>query len=453
MVADVNMDTGDRQLTLSGGLKGFLFFAGFGFLASAPLALHPYDGNGLAVAFAALGVLCVLQAMVQRFGGISIETLFFLISFVYVYAAFFDYTIFQNTKGFDIDYIVWITLLGLSTLLAFSMGVLLRRNDPASQIADDDPPREDHVLLPCLVFTYLALGAYFFFARSYFNVGVVLSRGELYQSVPLVLELVKLALPILIIVGFIAMTKRPAKTSIIIKAMFVFALVLFVFVETIVFGDRRISISLIFCLLILRNTVKRISSAWLLLLPPAALGSVIGGYFRNQSSDIYAKIIENISAIRALNPINTEFGAFHVVARTFFREPFSAQMSMSVFEVPLALVPGFLLPNRPTAPSVSFVQEYFPEIYAIGGGLAYNIVIEFYQNFWYFGPLILGVCLSFVVARLTANPRSYLTYLFLWNLFFVMRMDMVTLSRNTLIAFAVFGIVKLTSTLLVTRKD
>lgn len=152
--------------------------------------------------------------------------------------------------------------------------------------------------------------------------------------------------------------------------------------------------------------------------------------------------------MRVLNPVNTEFGAFHIVGSTLFEVPFSLFVSISVFQVPFALIPGALFPGRPTAPSVAFVSDYFPEIYASGGGLAYNLVFEFYQNFWYFGPIILGLVLARAVTLIKTKPNSYVAYLIMWNIFFVMRMDLVSFARNVLISLVIFGMVNLVATFL-----
>lgn len=420
-----------------------ILLSGFFLLVCAAFAVGALQGKCMATGALVLGLFIIVSQLVRNYGVISIQSIFFLISFIYISAAIVDYSVFDNVNGYDVNYVVWVTLVGLAALFSFTLGVLFRGS---SEVANQQASRaylSDRVLLSSVLLLPFVFGGYLSFSLSYLGTFGVITRAELYRSVPLAFELIKLSLPVVIIIASVAMALREKKTSLAVKLFVGLAAITYVSVEMVLYGDRRISLSMILCLVILRNSIKRISGLWVMAAPFAAVALVLLGYFRNQAADKFAIIAEDLSAWRILNPANTEFGAFHVVGSTLFQQPFLQVASFSVFEVPFALVPRVLLPDRPTAPSVEFLQSYFPDIYAVGGGLAYNLVFEFYQNFWYLGPFVLGLLLARIVVYLSLHPKSYVAYIVVWNLFFAMRMDLVSLCRGVLFSVAVYGFVRL----------
>lgn len=447
MVDKPNARRPESLHSLNAEIRVFICFMGLCFLTLAPLSLAAFGVNGPALFFFATGLMLVGWQLAKKFDAFSMETLLFFVSLIYIYAAFIDFTIFENSKEFDIDYVMWITVVGMTMIFSFVTGVYFFKT-PKEKPDMINPIIADKMLYSCMAFNVLALAAYLNFAWGYLGMIGFISRGELYLSVPLSLELVKLALPILLLIGFVSMVIRVRRTSLTIKLFFGLTTLFFVAIEILVFGDRRISLSLILCLIVLRNLVKPIPGFLLLAMPAIAAAFVLMGYFRNQSFGDFNLIWENITATRALNPVNTEFGAFHIVGRTLFEEPFAQSFSFTVFQVPFALIPSALFPGRPSAPSVAFVRDHFADIYASGGGLAYNLVVEFYQNFWYFGPIFLGLILARAVTLIKVKTKSYFTYLILWNIFFAMRMDLVSLIRNVLMGLVILGMVRLIAALI-----
>jgi oligosaccharide repeat unit polymerase len=58
--------------------------------------------------------------------------------------------------------------------------------------------------------------------------------------------------------------------------------------------------------------------------------------------------------------------------------------------------PSFVFPDRPPLPATWYVQTYFPEIYARGGGMAFSVVAEGIINFGYWGPFTMGFLMAYI---------------------------------------------------------
>lgn len=426
------------------------FFSSFG-LIIGPMLIGIVSSGVWAFTVLAISILGMLRAMSKRFSYLSFEVMVFLISSIYITAAIADYALFDNTKQFSVDYLIWIGMIGSLFLIAYAL-TILKVTIPPPHLERNARNRIDHkavfyvsILISSLAFIYYVRSAGEMAAAAY------LSRAEIYQNKSLALDLIKLTLPISLLISWIARHKSGTSifsfANILITGMTLY----FIGFEVLVFGDRRISLSLILALIILFFHDRKINFVWLFAMIPLAIGTVLFGYFRNQEAGNFDAIVSFLSAARLLNPTNTEFGAFHIVGRTLFEQSTSELMDLTLFAAPATLIPHRIYPDRPQAPSIEFVQNYFVEIYNSGGGLAYNLLIEFFQNFWYFGIIILGSSLAYFIVALSRMRASahYLYFIIMWNTLFCMRFDVVSLLRSIIISCVIFFIVLYISRILI----
>ena len=426
------------------------FFSSFG-LFIGPLLIGVESSGVWAFTVLAVSILGMLRAMSKRYSYLSFEIMVFIISSVYITAAITDYALFGNTKQFSVDYLVWIGMIGSLFLIAYTL-TILNATIPPLHAERNVRNRADHKAIFYIAMLFSALG-FIYYVRSAGELAAAayLSRSEIYQNKSLALDLIKLILPISLLISWIARRKSGILVSNFLNILTIGMTLYFIGFEVLIFGDRRISLSLILALVILFFHDRKINFVWLLPLVPLAMGAVLFGYFRNQGAVNFDSILSFLSAARLLNPTNTEFGAFHIVGRTLFEQPTSELMDLTLFAAPAMLIPRHIYPDRPEAPSIEFVRNHFTEIYNSGGGLAYNLLIEFFQNFWYFGPLILGASLAYFLVAFSRMRESahYLYFIIMWNTLFCMRFDVVSLLRSIVISSVIFFIIFYISRILI----
>jgi len=389
----------------------------------------------------------LLRSLARRFNYISFEILTFIVSSIYIFAALTDYAIFDNTKDFSTDYLIWMGILGALFLISYVATITtVRIRSPNLE----GKPREKSghraifyvaILISALAFVFYLRSAGELLAAAY------LSRADIYLNKSLGLDLLKFVLPISLLIAWIARRKSGISPFHFLNIILAGMTIYFIGFDVLAFGDRRVSLSLILTLAVLFYKEKKLNFFWLVAMVPLAMGTVLFGYIRNRAFEKYDAIFDFLSVARLFNPINTEFGPFHIVGRTLFEKPTYELLNFSLLAAPAALIPKRIYPDRPIAPSVDFVRENFADIYNAGGGLAYNMILEFFQNFWYFGPLILGTVLaySFVILSRQREVSQYLYFLVMWNIIFFVRSDFVSLLRGAIISILVFIVVQIIS--------
>lgn len=109
-----------------------------------------------------------------------------------------------------------------------------------------------------------------------------------------------------------------------------------------------------------------------------------------------------------LNPANTEFGAAYrslIGIAEHVPKNYGFKFGLSYVEAWIILIPGFLFPNRPLAPSQWFASTFYPDVYNAGGGFGMMALGEAYLNFGYLGPVLVFSILGRLV-RWMSVPRD-----------------------------------------------
>lgn len=148
-------------------------------------------------------------------------------------------------------------------------------------------------------------------------------------------------------------------------------------------------------------------------------------------------IIVNFSTyFGTLDVSNTEHYAFAIVADTYYSAPTTSH-APSMLDAFGTLVPQNIWPNRPMPAGEWFVATYYPELYRIGGGLAYNLPMETVINLGFFGPIIIPALIALFAARLGTRPNSALVWraaiVLAW--LFWLRYDFATLLKSLVLVF------------------
>jgi len=213
-------------------------------------------------------------------------------------------------------------------------------------------------------------------------------------------------------------------------------LISFLLVELFVLGDRRMLVMMMLgagIALFMHQTRVRHLLIGVVLVPMLSLYTLV----RNSPLDLWGEVIAAMEFADVVAPRNIEFGAYALVASTLLTDP--PMDFPSYLQTLPQLIPQFLLDKRPDAPSQWFVQTYFPEIASIGGGLAFNFVLEVYLNAGLVGLFLagslVGLCLRYASIgryRQVLNPIAGALFVFL------MRLDLVSLLRSLFIMAAMF---------------
>jgi hypothetical protein len=223
------------------------------------------------------------------------------------------------------------------------------------------------------------------------------------------------------------------------KAIILAALACFFATELLVLGDRRMlvmmSIGIGIALFANQTPVKH-------LLVTAILAPLLILYpmVRNSPVELWGDVVSEAELSVALAPRNLEFGAFALVADTLITDP-PHDFPSYVQTLP-QLFPRFLFEGRPDAPSQWFVQTYFPEIASVGGGLAFNFVLEAFLNGGVAALFFVGALVGLSLRHASVGKyRNVLNPILGAAFVFLMRLDLVSLLRNLLIIVAMFVVV------------
>jgi hypothetical protein len=212
--------------------------------------------------------------------------------------------------------------------------------------------------------------------------------------------------------------------------------VAFGFVDLIILGDRRFFATFALAALCIVRPDRIPIVAWIAL-PLFLIGFSLQPLIRNSPIDEWSSRLTERNIVNSFIPANFEFGAFGRIA-----EDLLSDLPISKFptyaDAFLTLIPQVLYPERPEPIGVWFVRLYHPEVWEIGGGLGFNLVIEALLNLGWAGPLILGCLLGlgFRMALNAAGRHRLFHGLLVFALVFAMRFDMATLIKSVVIVVA-----------------
>ncbi len=123
-------------------------------------------------------------------------------------------------------------------------------------------------------------------------------------------------------------------------------------------------------------------------------------------------------AVAALGGVETEIALGRMIGGSELAHPFMTAMELvryeragelagsSVRDAALVVLPLAVVAERPKTLSQTFVERYYPDVAARGGGTALSLVGEAWWNFgptW--GPLLFGLAVGLVACRLGSRAR------------------------------------------------
>lgn len=267
-----------------------------------------------------------------------------------------------------------------------------------------------------------------------------ITRADIYANEQSGLSAARTVTATLLVIGYAAWRDRAARgigTHALVLACFAAGFVVFAASELLVLGDRRLLLSTalgIAC----AHGARRVPAY----LPIAgAAGAVLllaYGFVRNRPPGEWSAIFDSLEAMNALRPSNMEFGGFLVVAEYVFSRASIPDDFPGYASALLQVFPRSLLPDRPEAPSEWFIRTFFPDLASLGYGYGFNAIVESVANFGAAGPALAGAVAGTLLAlagrgRLTAGLAAFLAV-------FLMRLDVASLMKTTILALAALAI-------------
>ena len=204
---------------------------------------------------------------------------------------------------------------------------------------------------------------------------------------------------------------------------------IFAFTSVLVLGDRRIFLSTMAGVIAISNPGRRLVRTLLLAVPVGYFSLALYAGFRGAPLHEWAERYEQMDFAVLLDPSQGEFGGWARIAQAVLSRPFAEIADLTFAKAPLSVIPSFLAPDRPLAPSVWFVRTFDPETAARGGAWAFSLVVESFMNFWLLGPVLLGFVVGLLVARLERSTMPRLLVVFV--LTFSFRSDLVSIIQQT----------------------
>jgi|GEM_PF-5084864 len=214
----------------------------------------------------------------------------------------------------------------------------------------------------------------------------------------------------------------------------------FVVVEVLVFGDRRLVASCLLTAFVLVNSHHRVRLKFKHIVGCMFFAFVMLWVEITRYGGVFSEAILN----GATNPSLGELGASWYVAMDIYRSVDISEVSSSSFIQSFGvLVPRFIWPDRPLAASQWFVQEFYPEIAAIGGGFAFSFPIEVLINLSIIGYIVFCFLFGLAIGVLAVS-KSVVSRLSLccivFSIVFLPRMDSATILKSFLISFVLLAL-------------
>jgi hypothetical protein len=414
-------------------------------LASLPVAVaiqwltYLLDANYLGLWFAAGYAILMSASLVNVFGLFDPRSAYFIISLFYVFSGSAEYYFFQNRVGFTEHSMGLSLALSVSFLFSSMFFIWLAGDsddDATSEVASGlfISGRRAAVAALLTVAGYLVVTAYYYG----FQVGE-LSRAEIFYEQSTLVGVAKAFTMSVLLYSFWALKTgwnvNSALGTTFDKRLLLLSFAIFLVTEILVFGDRRIGMSLCVAVGFLFFNKGRllIKTA---VMSALAYGLLLFSVFRNRPIEEWANTWESVESSTSFSPANTEFGGFPEIAEVMLSDGSAFNWRLTYLEALPAQIPKAIFPERPIGPAQWFIDTYYADIADIGGGKAFNAVIESVMNFGILGPFITGSLVGILIVRIAFwNSRFRLLAMAIAsaNLVFSMRADFNSFLRLVLV--------------------
>lgn len=268
-----------------------------------------------------------------------------------------------------------------------------------------------------------------------------ITRADLYANEQSALSAARIVTAALAVIGYASWREHVAGSPAASRtplACLVGAFVLFAAAELLILGDRRLLMSTALGIACAHGARRVPTYLTLAALPMLAI-LIAYGFVRNRPPEEWSTIFDSLDALSAFRPSNMEFGGFMVVAEMVLSQPVIPQDFPTYPNALLQVFPRSILPDRPEAPSEWFIRTYFADLAALGYGYGFNAIIESVANFGPVGPAALGAAAGALLAvagrgRLASGLAAFLAV-------FLMRLDMASLLKSTILVLVAVAVV------------
>jgi hypothetical protein len=395
-----------------------------------------------------VGILAVTLAAIRNKGLFNPVTLFIVTAAPYSLAGAVDILTYGNSINFNIDSISALTWYCLAFLVTFYFAADFRIKTHSNLLIK---PKSRHKLANPALVLLACTNALVVYLNFGFDIGS-LSRAEIYSSKSVFYDIFKLISQssIIYFLWDALINRKQAPKQI---APAILALASIIVIDVVIVGDRRMATVLLLILGYFYTINKPISRVhWLMI----GVGSALlfaAGLFRNLSAESWIYVYDNLELTRVANPANQEFGAFAKVWNDVYHGG-DVVHQLTYAEAFLQIIPSAIFPDRPIPPSVQYVRQFHPEIFALGGGMAFNAILESIINFSVIGPFLIAVLLGSVFDRHASKspPHILRNGILIYAFCFTLRNDLATTLRFTIIcSVAVSTLLFLTNRIGVSR--
>ena len=354
-----------------------------------------------------------------------------LVFFFYGNSYLIDYLLFNSYVEFIDETFFEIYIIFSSFIFLFALGAALNHALSRARSKIHFHERVYFKTTPIRVayLTLLAIYAYYFI--NLYSIAIS-DRNQLYLNQNTLFSAIKIILPFYFILIWASSRKK-------INAFYLFSFIVFCASELFIFGDRRGVASALVSIFILHNRYKIIRiNPKLILFSIIFIASMVYIERTRYGGDFFAN-----ADYSYLNPAVTELGAPWLVGLKIYNDIqfFTPKLDTFINSL-LNLVPHVFWDDRPPGASALFVQEYFPDIAAQGGGFAYSFILELIINFSLFGYIILVFFMGFYISALNkfnSKAGTLSLVILTLTLVFLPRYDFATLLKS-LIIYAVASI-------------
>jgi hypothetical protein len=409
-----------------------LYAAALGITAfSLPLIF--LDGSKVYISIFLLTSSVLALHQIRKFGVFNPFSLFFITALPYLYASPIDIIFFENSTSLDAQIISIQCTYGMLFLVSALAFTKIKLKETKAIIVKRrfgfDPTNS--ILIALAVINAI-------FVASFFSLNIgALSRSEIYSQKPVTYDLFKLFSQCgiyFLLWQSMFINERPLRE--LRPALLAIASILIL--DILIVGDRRMAVVITLIILYyytIRNRIPK--TLWSIIFGMSVLLIAYGGV-RNLPPSAWLDIYGNTNFGVFLNPMNLEFGAFSRIWIDIYSSN-SLEIKPTYLQSISQIIPSALIPDRSLAPSLEYVKRFHPEIYAAGGGMAFNAILESIINFHFLGPIILGAVFGVAFSR--HNSKSPIRILFfavlIYSLCFTMRNDFTSTLRFLIISSSI----------------
>lgn len=388
------------------------------------------------IAVASICSTCLIANQIKNAGFFNPLSLFLTTALPYIIASPIDILFFENTVGLEHNSIAIQSMSGLVFIVStLTLSRVRLKNIPQIKFTR----RFDFDSTNTVIIAIAALNSVL--VASYFSLEIgSLTRSEIYSQKPVIYDLFKLfsqCTIIFLLWQSLFVHKTPFRR---LRGSFV-AIGSILFLDILIVGDRRMAVvvAMIICYYYsVDHSIPR--RAWVVIFTFFIALLAYGG-FRNLPPSAWLDIYSNMDFWVFLNPVNLEFGAFPRIWTDMIGTS-TPSLSPTYLSAATQIIPSSLLPERSLAPSIEYVKTYHPDIYAIGGGLAFNALVESILNFGHAGPAVIGAIFGLVFSQSNSKrpARILLFGILIYCLCFTMRNDFTSTLRFLIIAGSVCSV-------------